>query len=107
MGAIAKEKSFGARCRGTRGKRGKARTSGERVLPSSTSVPLFLRDQYCGHGAELRVKGGRCGSGARCRVLAGRRARKSARYVQEERSGHLANENVSAEEEEKCAHQSA
>ena len=39
--------------------------------------------------------------------VAGRRAKRSARCAQEQRSGHLSIENVSAEEEEKCAQQSA
>eukprot|EP00964_Phaeocystis_antarctica_P020651 scaffold11422_cov71-Phaeocystis_antarctica.AAC.2 len=37
----------------------------------------------------------------------GRRAKRSSRCAQEERSGHLSIGNVSAEEEQKCAHQSA
>ena len=61
--AIDKEK-YWCKWSGTWGKRGKARTSGESVLPSSTSAPFFLGVRYCGHGAELRVKGGGCGSGA-------------------------------------------
>ena len=39
--------------------------------------------------------------------VAGRRAKSSARCAQEEKSGHLSIENVSAEEEQKCAQQSA
>ena len=105
LGAIAK-KSW-RKVQGRR-RRGKARTSGERVLPSSTSVPFFLGVRFCSHGAEPRVKGGE-GAGAWRKVqgVAGRRAKRSARCAQEEKSGHLSIGNVSAEEEQKCAQQSA
>eukprot|EP00964_Phaeocystis_antarctica_P018878 scaffold10401_cov65-Phaeocystis_antarctica.AAC.9 len=39
--------------------------------------------------------------------VAGRRTKRSARCTQEERSGHLPIESVGAEEEQKCAQQSA
>eukprot|EP00964_Phaeocystis_antarctica_P164854 scaffold143773_cov133-Phaeocystis_antarctica.AAC.2 len=82
------------------------RTSGERALPSSTSVPFFSGVRYCGHGAEARVKFGGCGS-REMQGVAGRRAKRSARCTQEEKSGHLSIESVGAEEEHKCAQQSA
>eukprot|EP00964_Phaeocystis_antarctica_P080348 scaffold50183_cov70-Phaeocystis_antarctica.AAC.2 len=89
LGAIAKEKSW---CE-VQGHAGQA----------DTSVPFFLGVRYCGtQGERWKVWEWRQVKGA-----AGRRAKRSARCAQEERSGHLSNEIVSAEEEQKRAQQSA
>ena len=85
---------------GARGANDFRHTSCERALPFSTSVPFW----YCGQNPKCKVE---VREWREVRGVAGRRAKRSARCVQEERSGHLSIENVSAEEEQKCAQQSA